>query len=471
VANKIGTLNVTLTATAGGLTRALTGASKRLKSFAGSVTRVGAKVAGFGSLAVGAVGFGGVSLAVRKSFADIDKLAKTSDKLGVPTEKLAGLRHAAELTGAGTKALDMGLQRMTRRLADAAVKGGPLADELNRLGLDISELSTMRADQQFSMIADAFKGIGTQSERVRVAFKLFDSEGVNLVNTLAAGSDGLAEMQTEAEKLGIAMNRTDAAKIEAANDAITKLQSAFMGAANAISVELAPYIEALVTRITALAVSGDGMRERIVGAFSTVITAASKVADIVHVLKMGWKLMQIGASGAILAVVSGINGLIEGVSWLAEKVWGADWGTPQFLKDFEAGLEHTLHKFSNEMDQLARADWPSQSAEQFLRDIERASTQAAEKVSEARQQILDEFTTAKPVAMDAKSPAKTTKSPSNVQTDALIRGSSEAYNAIVRAFTQSSHEDLDQKQLNESQKQTRLLETIAASGGLALSVV
>ena len=51
---------------------------------------------------------------------NIDEQAKFADKIGISTDELAGLQHAGELTGASVNTLNLGLQRMTRRVAEAA---------------------------------------------------------------------------------------------------------------------------------------------------------------------------------------------------------------------------------------------------------------------------------------------------------------------------------------------------------------
>ena len=58
------------------------------------------------------------------------------------------------------------------------------------------------------------------AERVRLAFKLFDSEGVALVNLLRGGSDALEEMRGRARDLGIVL---DEALVRDAERARTKL--------------------------------------------------------------------------------------------------------------------------------------------------------------------------------------------------------------------------------------------------------
>ena len=55
-------------------------------------------------------------------------------------------------------------------------------------------------------VADAFARIEDPAERVRLAFKLFDSEGVALVNLLSDGSGALEEMRERARDLGIVLD-------------------------------------------------------------------------------------------------------------------------------------------------------------------------------------------------------------------------------------------------------------------------
>jgi len=122
-----------------------------------------------------------------------DALAKTADKLGVTTNALSELRYAGELSGVAANTMDMALQRMTRRLSEAAQGSGEAKGALQELGLSAQSLAMMSADQQLAKIADAMQAIPSQADRVRLAFKLFDSEGVAMVNTLSQGSEGLRQ--------------------------------------------------------------------------------------------------------------------------------------------------------------------------------------------------------------------------------------------------------------------------------------
>ena len=179
----------------------------------------------------------------------VDSLAKVSARLGLATEDLAKLRFSAEQTGVSTDTLDMALQRMTRRVAEAAQGTGEAVNAINELGLSAEELVQLSPDEVFRRVTGAMEGVENQSDKVRLAMKLFDSEGVSLVQTMAAGTAGLDEFGRQAEQAGIAINRVDAAKVEEANDAINRAKTLFSGFAQQLAVDFAPVIEGIAEKL------------------------------------------------------------------------------------------------------------------------------------------------------------------------------------------------------------------------------
>ncbi|KKN55335.1 hypothetical protein LCGC14_0583250 [marine sediment metagenome] len=258
----------------------VTAASKALTLFAQGL-----------GLAAGA----GLAVLVKQQLTAVDALAKTADKLGETTEALAGFHLAAKLTGVETNTANMALQRMVRRLAEAAQGTGEAKAALAELGLDAQRLSQLAPTAAFAEIAEAMKAVKNQSDRVRLSFKLFDSEGVALVNTLKLGKEGLAAMQKEAERLGIAISRTDARAIEDANDAIDKFKLSLAGVGQSITTELAEPLKALadifttkggkalLTLLTGAAV-GQGLGGKRGAAIGTGLAAIPIIANLSRVI-------------------------------------------------------------------------------------------------------------------------------------------------------------------------------------------
>lgn len=249
----VGTLSVAIAANTKKFVSGMNHARKQLKLFGQSANRVAGMVGGLAA-ALGA----GVSVsAFRRAASDLDRLAKTSAKLGIATERLGGLQYAASQTGVETNKLNMALQRMTRRVAEAAGGSGEAVNALRELGLNAGELNRLSPDQVFSRVATAMQGVSSQSDKVRLAFKLFDSEGVDLVNTLSLGADGLKRMQREARQLGIVFSGEELARVEAFNDSLDRLQRVTGSLGQRIVIDMAPGVEHVVS---GLAEAVDGLR-------------------------------------------------------------------------------------------------------------------------------------------------------------------------------------------------------------------
>ena len=191
-------------------------------------------------LAAGAAAMG---LLIKKSVDVVDSLDKTASKIGVTTQALTKMRFAAGLTGVATTTMDMALQRFTRRTAEAARGTGEAKGALQKLGLDATELIKMPLEERMLALSDAFSQQTNEAEKLALAFKLFDSEGAALVNTLKLGRDGLKEMFKEAESLGIVLSTTAVKGIVKAKDAISKLFTLFSGVRDQMTAALAPALE------------------------------------------------------------------------------------------------------------------------------------------------------------------------------------------------------------------------------------
>lgn len=222
--------------------KAFNGVTNGLKTVAkAAFSMKGALVAAAGPAAVG--------LLIRQSLTAVDTLKKTADKIGTTTEALSALQYAAEISGVTVETVNMAAQRFTRRLAEAAKGTGEAKDALLELNINAEELKKKSLDEQMLDLADAFADVQNSADKVRLAMKLFDSEGVALVNTLAAGRKGLKELFLEADELGLVLSTRAATGVEKANDALLRLFKLGAGLRNQIVANLAPAIESLSTTL------------------------------------------------------------------------------------------------------------------------------------------------------------------------------------------------------------------------------
>jgi len=172
---------------------------------------VGRVMRGFGA-AFAAIDAGvsvrGLQSVTKSAFDMAEQLQDTADMLGLTAEQLQVLRFAAEKTGVSQRTLDLGIQRFTRRLADAREGTGELKKTLEQydVALTNSDGTARSSRAVLDDLADVIASVEDPAERLRIAFQAFDSEGAALVNTLSEGRSGLAAYGTELRALGGVMS-------------------------------------------------------------------------------------------------------------------------------------------------------------------------------------------------------------------------------------------------------------------------
>jgi len=175
-----------------------------------------------------------------------DNLLKFSNRVGISVEALSELKFVAEIAGLTVEQFTMAMQRSTRRIAEAAQGTGEAKDALRELGLDASKLVAMSPDRQLEAIADAMLGVTNQADRVRLAMKLFDSEGVAMIQTMQGGSKEIRQLRKEAEALGGTLSKSEAEDFAAYNDSLVRLKTSFGNLGKALSTVLLRPIQAVI---------------------------------------------------------------------------------------------------------------------------------------------------------------------------------------------------------------------------------
>jgi len=216
-----------------------------LSHFASGLKTAAARVFSMKTALVGLAGVAGFGFLAKQSLNATDALSKTAAKIGTTTDALSKLQYAAGLTGVEQNTLNMAMQRFARRTAEAAKGTGEAKGAIKELGLDARKLVNMPLDERMLALADAFQGVQGDSDKLRLAFKLFDSEGAALVNTLSAGRQGLIAMFKEADTLGAVMSQSAASGVTDANDALSKLGTLMGGIKNQMFAAMAPAFELL----------------------------------------------------------------------------------------------------------------------------------------------------------------------------------------------------------------------------------
>ena len=256
------------------------------KSVMGSATRLAAAAAKIG-VAFATAGVAAAAALTKMSMQNVDALAKTSDRLGIATKQLAGLQHAAALAGVENKTLEKSLQNLAVVVSDAADGTGIAKDALLELGLNAEILEQLPLDQQMLKVADAMQGVTNQTDKVRIATDLFGARGVKVLNMIGGGAQNLADVAKEAEHLGIAVSRVDAAKIEAANDAVTTAKSVFTGLGHQLGTAFSPIIKEIATGFHQSALDTEGFGNIGQDVAAALVSGFGTFLDTLQMIKHG----------------------------------------------------------------------------------------------------------------------------------------------------------------------------------------
>ncbi len=222
-----------------------------LKKRIGSVARE-IKALAVRFVAATAAAAGGLLAIVNSTATAGDHIAKTSRKLGLSTTALQELTYAAERGGVEVSTFEMAFQRFGRRAGEAFMGKGEAVTALKQLGINLKDSSgKMRGvDSLFMDVAESLSRIENPAIRNALAMKLFDSEGVKLVQMLDGGREGLAAMRREAHRYGNVLSGPTTKASEAYMDTMTNLKAAFAGAKNVIGEELMPTVAYLAQKLT-----------------------------------------------------------------------------------------------------------------------------------------------------------------------------------------------------------------------------
>jgi hypothetical protein len=265
-----GKVNVSITASTGGLTAGLAQASKKLSGFRSTVGGMGGM---FSTALSGALGLGrgatiaavGVSVltaslrallaplaivaavtapfvAFARAAAAAEQLHNLSQELQVTTGNLQVLQAVGGEFGLSTEQMTGALRRSTRMVSELAA-GTPAAQKaFAQLGLTMNDLAGLDASQQFALIADRIAALPPEMQAA-AAIDIFGRSGQSLLPFLRQGGEGLREMDTLLTNLGVKMSGPQVAAIEAMGDSLGRLILPVQGFINQFLAGVAPAIK------------------------------------------------------------------------------------------------------------------------------------------------------------------------------------------------------------------------------------
>lgn len=194
-------------------------ATRSLAGFVGGALKnVGASMV---TTAAAAVASAAGIHAFAQSFANVDRQAKLADRLGIEMESMQRLSAVSRITGTDVELLAKAMLTMGKTVGAG---GKPL-------------------DRRFIEVATAISAIKNPIERANRAAVVFGKQGATVLDAFAGNGASIKQAAATIDRFGLALSRTDASKIEAANDAMANLGVAISMVVNKLALEMAPTVE------------------------------------------------------------------------------------------------------------------------------------------------------------------------------------------------------------------------------------
>jgi len=400
--------------------RAFSAIRKNLGGVRSAINSTQVKVAGLAGVA-------GLGMMISKSLASGDALGKFADRVGATTEGLAGLQLITELNGESSESLSKSLEKMNRGIGEAGRGIGTAKPALESLGLSLDQLSKLPADEKFIKIGAAIGDIKDPALQASLASDIFGRSGVKLINTFNQGEEAMRGAAQQAQDLGIAMSRTDAAKLEAANDAMLLATKRTEGLGNQLTIAVAPIIAELAEQFSSTGLASDDMAKVITSGLKGVTGTVGVVADGIHgvgvvikgieVIARGFAAAFIGAVHLVQEVVFGfantikhglilpfkgwleIAALVPGITTEANaaldslnKTLSNDWKPPTAVGDTFWQLTEGMTAARSELHQMMLEDLPSAVIDARLEKVLAGAQAKAEAIAAKAGSRLEQST-------------------------------------------------------------------------------
>ncbi len=223
------------------------------KSFENTIV----KVTKFASV-TGVAAAGALAMMVAKQLVAADRLDELAQSTGTTTEFLSSMTIALKTSSVEVEQFAKGMERMMRNMQDAGNGIGEAKEAFELLGVEIknSDGTLRNTEDLFKEFADRFASLPDGAEKTAIAMKVFGRAGADLIPVLNMGSAGLAEMQAQAERLGLVIG-TEAAK-EAAylTDQFDILKMSGEGLARTVGLAIVPQLNEMIRTFVEASKSG-----------------------------------------------------------------------------------------------------------------------------------------------------------------------------------------------------------------------
>jgi hypothetical protein len=424
-AKNFGRVNVSITASTGGLTAGLSRAGKQLAGFSSSVGGMNGSLAALSAqVSDGSVLFSDVSgllgtvalsfkngalathlfrgslqllivtikalliplaivtsvtsffSALGSAASDLDEASKSARRLGMSMTTFQNLSQLAGEAGVSVGQMSGLLTVMTRNLGNLTNGSASAQKAFGALGLTLSDLQGLSPERQFELISQRIMALPTAAERTTAAMAIFGRQGaaaMGLISDVAGGAySDIAKLR---EQLGLNLTDSQVKGIEMMNDAIGRTSLVFQGFINQFLAGLAPAITT-VANLFVKFFSENASGFSIAKTLADFLTAAIRnIAGAVTFLYGAFQVL----SSFVGVFVTGALKAFEGVTWALQNMLSAMADAAEALPGFDMGIASGLRSAEQSVAALSNAAgdeaavWGQAAADNFASGVQNMS--------------------------------------------------------------------------------------------------
>ncbi|NKF23064.1 hypothetical protein [Solimonas marina] len=281
---------------------------------------------------------------IKNAIDQADQLSKSSQKLGIGIKELSGLKFAADFSDVDFGSLETGLAKFNQTVHMAIEGSREQKSAFDALGISLTDAAGhyKSTDQYVNEVADAFQHSQDTASKTAVAMALFGRAGADMIPLLNGGSQGIADMTAQAERLGLVIEKTTGKAAEDYNDHLNMIAKTTEGLYNRVADNLLPTLNDLATQYQAWA------------------TDSKNVANATEVINTGVRLVIVSAlvaKGAFVDLGTVIGGLAAAgqqlhLNWSDMVVPGK--AIYKFAKNGDAAMAVMKEAFSDARDSTSK---------------------------------------------------------------------------------------------------------------------
>lgn len=219
----------------------------------GALSNIGKFAAKTGAAVVGGASVitGALTAVANTTATTADTFDKSSLRTGIQVEELQRLKYAADQSGVSLESIEKSAKKLNDRLGEVSEGNQNTADMFKKLDVNVKDSNGNLRDSTsiYNDVLHKLADMGDSAEATAIGTDLFGKAFVDMKPLLAAGSEGIKELTSRADELGIVMSEDAVKSGVVFGDSLADIKSAAGGIINQLGSALIPVAQTFLDLI------------------------------------------------------------------------------------------------------------------------------------------------------------------------------------------------------------------------------